>query len=247
MVAAAVVVVALAAGAVAYVLLRSNRSTPVAPAAAVAQFRALQGSSPATGVPAPGVYTYAASGWECAGIGSLCLRRSLPHRASVIVARRGDMLTIQVDLSQQHLESQRFRVTARGRLLVWQRTRISILGVTQDDAHSLTPPTTLSLPAVLHAGERWTQAFRDQAIPVTTTNTVTRRATMTVSGRTVPVWLVSSDSRTGGAHPGTEHDTAWHSTQLGLDAAFTISRRIGGTFPYRLQASARLLGLHPAR
>lgn len=243
----AVVVIAVVAGVAAYVLVRDNHSTPVAASAAVSQYRALQGSIPPAGAPAPGVYTYATSGWECAGIGSLCLRRSLPHRASVIVTRRGDMLTIQVDLSQQHLEAQRYRITPRGRLLVWQRTRISILGVTQDDAHTLSPETTLSLPAVLHAGERWTQTFNDEAIPVTTTNTVTRRQTVAVSGHAIPVWLVTSDSRTGGAHPGTEHDTDWHSTQLGLDVEFTISRRIGGNFPYRLQASGRLLSLRPAR
>src|SRR5438105_2792552 len=119
-----VVLLGLAAAA-AYLVLRDQTSTPVAPGTAIRQYLALQGASPATGVPAPGVYTYATSGWECAGIGALCIRRSLPHRASVIVARRGDQLTVEVELSQQHLEAQRYRVTSRGRLLVWQRTRIS--------------------------------------------------------------------------------------------------------------------------
>jgi hypothetical protein len=126
------VVVALvaAAGVVAFLVLRGNGSTPVGRNGAVARYIAVQGSHPATGVPPPGVYTYALSGWECAGLGSLCLHRSLPHRAVVVVARHGRLLTVEVDLSAQHLEAQRFRITPHGRLLVWQRTRISILGVT---------------------------------------------------------------------------------------------------------------------
>jgi hypothetical protein len=125
-------------------------------------------------VPPPGVYTYALSGWECAGLGSLCLHRSLPHRAVVVVARHGRLLTVEVDLSAQHLEAQRFRITPHGRLLVWQRTRISILGVTQDDAHAIAPPTTLSLPARLSVGERWTQAFHEEDLAVHTSSRVAR-------------------------------------------------------------------------
>jgi hypothetical protein len=242
-VAAALAVVAVAA---AYVVVRGNRSTPVPRDRAVARFRALQGSSPATGLPAPGVYIYATSGWECAGVGSLCVRRSLPRRAAVIVTRHGQFLEIEIDLSAQHLEAQRYRITPQGRLLVWQRTRISILGVTQNDAHAITPPTTLALPARLRTGERWTQRFTDDALPVSTRNVVVADRPVTVAGRRVAAWEVVSTSVTGGAHPGTERDEAWHSTRLGLDLRFTISRRIGGTFPYRLQASARLLDLRPA-
>jgi hypothetical protein len=241
-----VVAIVAVAGAVVFVVLRGNGSTPVGRGRALDRYRALQGSAPATGVPAPGVYTYATSGWECAGVGSLCLRRSLPHRASVIVARHGALLTIETDLSAQHLEAQRYRVTARGRVLVWQRTRISILGVTQDDAHSIAPPTTLALPARLFTGERWTQRFTDQSLPVSGTNVVVAAAPVTVAGARLPAWRIVSTSVTGGAHPGTERDVAWHSARLGLDLRFTISRRIGGTFPYRLRASARLLSVRPA-
>jgi len=242
-----VIAIAAAAGAVAFLVLRGNGSTPVGRNRAVARYVALQGSHPPAGVPAPGVYTYALSGWECAGLGSLCLHRSLPHRAAVVIARHGPLLTVEVDLSAQHLEAQRYRITSRGRLLVWQRTRISILDVTQDDAHAIAPPTTLALPARLFAGERWTQAFHDEALPVQTTNTVAREGRVRVAGRSLPAWEIVSTSVTGGAHPGTERDVSWHSTRLGLDLRFSISRRITGTFPYRLEASARLLGLRPLR
>jgi hypothetical protein len=241
------VAIAAVAGAVVFLVLRGNGSTPVGRSRAVARYVALQGSDPATGVPAPGVYTYATSGWECGGVGGLCLHRSLPHRAVVVVARRGPLLTVETDLSAQHLEAQRFRIVPRGRLLVWQRTRISILGITQDDAHAIAPPTTVSLPARLFAGERWTQAFRDEELPVRTASRVVRRGRVPVAGRPLPAWEVVSTSVTGGAHPGTERERSWHSQALGLDLRFAISRRIGGTFPYRLEVSARLLQVRPLR
>ena len=242
-----VVAIAAVAGAVAYLLLRGNSSTPVGRGPAIARYAALQGSAAPTGVPAPGVYTYATSGWECGGIGSLCLHRSLPHRAVVVVARRGPYLTVETDLSAQHLEAQRFRITPRGRLLVWERARISLLGITQDDAHAIAPPTTVSVPARLFAGERWIQAFHDEKLPVRTSSRVIRRGRVTVAGRSLPAWEVVSSSVTGGAHPGTERDESWHSPTLGLDLRFSISRRIGGTFPYRLEVTARLLRVTPLR
>jgi hypothetical protein len=246
-IAAVLVIVLVGGGVTAYLLLRSNSSTPVAPARAVARFRLLQGTAAPVGVPAPGVYTYSLSGWECGGIGGFCPHRGLPHRAELIVTRHGPLLTIETDLSAQHLEAQRYRLTAAGRLLVWQRTRITILGVTEDDQHAVVPPTTLALPARLTAGRRWVQRFSDAAVTVVSRNLVERRATVNVGGTPVSTWLIRSVSTTGGPHPGTERDLDWHSQALGLDVRFTIARDITGAFPYHLRAAARLISLTPAR
>lgn len=228
-------------------LAQAGHSTPVALRNALADYRALQGSQPPAGRPAPGVYTYAVAGWECAGVGPICLHRTLPRRAYLIVARSGPLLTIQVELSLQHLEAQRYRLTGTGRLLTWQRTRITILGVTQDDAGAISPPTTLALPATLRPGVHWTQRFTALGLPVRSANLVTGRRAVPVAGRNLPAWRIVSDSVTGGAHPGTERDVSWHSQALGLDLRFGIHRVIGGTFPYRLQLWASLLGTAPAR
>jgi hypothetical protein len=244
---AVVVVVVLVGAGVAVYLLRSNTSTPVAPAKAVARFRLLQGTAPPAGVPAPGVYTYALSGWECGGLGGFCPHRSLPHRAEVLVTRHGQLLTIEIDLSAQHLEAQRYRLTAAGRLLAWQRTRITLFGVTEDDQHAVEPPTTLSLPARLAVGRRWVQRFSDAAVKVVSRNVVEQRATVDVAGTAVPTWLVESTSTTTGPHPGTERDLDWHSQALGLDVRFTITRDITGAFPYHLRAFAHLISLRPAQ
>jgi len=73
------------------------------------------------------------------------------------------------------------------------------------------------------------------------------RIQITVAGRTLDTFVIQSDSVTGGAHAGTEHDVAWHAQDLGLDVRQTVSRRIGGAFPYRLEASATLAEFSPSR
>jgi hypothetical protein len=230
----------------AYLAYRSRDSSPVAEQSALARYRAVQGSVQAVGAPAPGVYIYAVSGWECAGVGPLCLHRSLPDRAYAVVTRRGDLLTVELELSREHLEAQRFRLVPRGSLLVWRRTRLAILGVSQDDAHAITPPTTLAVPRRLRPGSRWSQRFHDGGLPVAVENRITGRRTLTLGdGSRLATFEVERRSKTGGAHPGTEVDVAWRSQALQLDARMSIVRHIKGVFPYRLEATATLLSTHP--
>jgi len=114
------------------------------------------------------------------------------------------------------------------------------------DRHGVTP-ATLALPRRLVPGARWPQAYHVGTLAVSTTNEVLRRATVDVGERRVAAVVIRSDSRTAGPHPGTEHDLAWHAPALGLDLRLQLKRRIGGTFPYTLDADATLLGLTPAR
>jgi hypothetical protein len=232
----------------AYLLFRSRGSTPVAETSAVARYRQTQATPVPTGAPAPGVYVYAVSGWECAGVGPLCVHRSLPDRAYAVVTRHGDLLTVELELSQEHLEAQRFRLTSRGDLLVWQRTRLSILGISRDDAHAITPAATLSVPRRLRPGSHWTQRFHVGGLPVSVENRITRRRTSTLGdGSTLATFEVESRSKTGGAHPGTEVDVDSRSQALHLDARMSIVRHLNGVFPYRLEATATLLSTQPRR
>ena len=80
----AVVVLAallLAAGFVAYEYRRSTHSTPVSEQRALQRFRDAQGGRPGALQPRPGVYRYAVTGWECAGVGPLCLSGARCPRA----------------------------------------------------------------------------------------------------------------------------------------------------------------------
>jgi len=223
---------------------RAERSTPVTVGAAVRAFRA--SGSALGGRPAPGVYRYAVSGFECAGVGPVCLHRPLPHRAYLIITRHGPELTIELDLSAQHAETQRYRLTAAGRMLEWQRTKLSILGVSQDDA-ARTVPATLALPARLRPGLRWTQAFHASEVRVRGRNTILPARTVTIGGRRETCLTVVADSITTGPHPGTEDDRDCIVPGSLLDVRFSIDRRITGTFPYRLRLTAVLRSLAPQR
>ena len=235
----------LVAGFGVYEYRHSTHSTPVSEQRALARFHAAQGDRPGALRPRPGVYAYAVDGWECAGVGPLCLRRALPPRAYLVVSQRGSTLQLELDLSAEHRESARYDVRAGARYETWQDTLISFAGVAQESAVA-TVPATLALPAVLTVGRRWTQRFHVSKLPVRSDNRVLRRETVSVAGRPVGTYVVASDSVTGGAHPGTERDVAWHAPALGLDLRQTISRRIGGAFPYRLEATATLERLAPA-
>jgi hypothetical protein len=240
-------VVALVAAVVSYEIIHSRHSTPVAEQAAIARYRDVQGSTAPTGSPPPGVYAYDISGWECAGVGPLCLHRSLPKRAYAIVTRKGDRLTIEIDLSQEHLEAARWRITSRGRLLEWERAKISILGVSQDDAHGIDPPTTLAVPAKPRLHETWSQTFHDSSLPVHVVNSIPREQTLEIGGKPLTTWVIVSANVTGGAHAGTEGDVDWQDVATGLDAKMTIDRRINGAFPYRLEVTGTLRSTVPVR
>ena len=243
---AAALVVAVGAGAAVYVWRTSGHSTPVSQNAAVERYRTETQAAPSGRPPRTGVYPYAVDGWECAGVGPLCLHRTLPQRAELIVTRGRAGLTLELDVSAEHVEAQRFAERPGGRYLSWRRTKLTFAGVTQDDAHATTP-ATLALPAKLHVGQRWTARFHDSGLPVVSTSTVLRRATVDVGGRSFPTFVIQSVSTTGGPHPGTDRELAWHSEQLGLDLRLQITREIHGVFPYRMQASTQLLDLTPAR
>jgi hypothetical protein len=249
LVAGAAVVVVGAAGA-AIVVRRAREASPaVSRTAALRDLRAQTATTAApapSGPPAPGVYDYAVRGRECAGVAGLSLCRALPSRARVVITRSGSTLLVEMYLSQAHVEAQRFDVRPDGRYLTWQRADISFAGIGQDDRHAVTP-ATLALPARLAPGVHWPQAFHVGTLAVTATNEVLRRETVDVGGTRVHAVVIRSDSRTAGAHPGTEADLTWHAPSLGLDLRLQVRRRIGGTFPYRLDADATLLELTPAR
>jgi hypothetical protein len=212
--------------------------------AAVNEFRQAAGGS-VSGPPLPGVYSYSLSGKECAGVAGVHLCRPFPPHARMILTRQPGTVTIELDLSQDHIETSRYLVRADGRYLASQRTKI-VFGIAQDDKAS-TVPATLALPAALRVGLHWTQRFSTGGLPVVTDNSVARQTTMKIGGVKVMVYEIEADSKTGGAHPGTENDVTWHSPSAGLDVRLAIHRRIGGVFPYTMDLDATLESLKPLK
>ncbi len=241
LVAVGLLAVALAAGVITWRQL-STRSSAVSLSSAVNEFKQAATGS-VTGPPRPGVYTYALRGNECARIAGLPLCRAFPSHARMILTRKPGTITLELDLSQDHLEMSRFAVHPDGLYLAWQRTRV-VFGIAQDDA-TPTIPATLALPATLRVGQHWTQRFFAGSLPVVTTNQVTRQATMLIGGSNVTVYEIDASSKIGGAHQGTESDITWHSPGSGLDVRLIVHRRIGGIFPYTMDVDATLLSLKP--
>ena len=222
------VLLVAAAGAAAVLLLRkgSTSSPAVAPARVASRL------APGV-VPRAGVYRYEQSGYEQAKAGPLTIHRRFPATGLLVVSGSGHVVQQEWRYSKQHLEATRDRVTAKGSYVIWERTRLTMV-ITQDEAHAATPPT-LSEPAHLHVGQRWVQDY--------TVGGVRSRSRNDVTGRCGDgCFVVVADSTVAGAHPGTEHDVSWESPATGLTLRETIDRRIGGTFPYRMHLTLRLLG-----
>jgi hypothetical protein len=184
-------------------------------------------------VPAAGVYRYAQSGYEQAKAGPLTLRRRFPATGLLVVSGSGHVVQEEWRYSKQHLEATRDRVTATGSYVIWQRTRLTMV-VTQDEAHPA-KPATLSEPAHPHVGQQWVQNYTVGGVHSISRNRVTGRCGANC-------FVVVADSTVTGAHPGTEHDVTWENAKTGLTVRETIDRRIGGSFPYRMQLTLRLLG-----
>jgi hypothetical protein len=237
----ALVVEVLAAGFVVWRPL-ATRSSAVTVGTAVSKFKQAANGS-VGGPPRPGVYTYALRGKECAIILGLPLCRAFPSRARMILTRKPRTITIEIDYSQDHSETSRYMIRSDGLYLAWQRTRL-VYGITQDDA-MLTTPATMALPVTPHVGLHWTQRFSAGGLQVVITNQVTRHATLRIGGLETAVYEIDANSTIGGAHPGTETDVTWHSPSSGLDARLMVHRRIGGSFPYTMDADMTLLSLKP--
>jgi hypothetical protein len=242
---AAVILLVVVAGAAGYVAWQARQTSPPASVAdALRSYRADPGDQ--GGTPRPGVYDYRVHGSECAGLGPLKFCRTLPPRAAMIVTRHGSQLTFELRLSADHIEAQRYDERPDGRYLTWQRAFIRFAGIGQDDRTPTVPPT-LALPADPHVGQRWTQQFMAEQLPVAVINVVSGHAALDIGGTTVQTFVIDASNTTGGAHPGTERDRSWHDMASGLDVRLQVARNIGGVFPYTLNADATLLDLEPAR
>jgi hypothetical protein len=219
---------------------RAGSSTPVSEDDALASFRDAGGTAGdrGRGIPAPGVYTYRQSGSERGGAGPLSISRGLPAQARYVVTLVPEGYQEELDISEQHKEGVRFRVTKAGTRATWRRTDVTFLGIGRDDRRDLVPPP-LQLPARLPPGRTWSGRYVAGELPVSYRSEVLRRESVQVGGRRLPVVVYRSSSDTGGAHPGTRVDTIWWSPALALPLRWSIDMRIRGTV--RLDTRADLV------
>jgi hypothetical protein len=238
-------VVVLAAGAAAYGWHRAGESDAVPPSAAVAAFRADPGP-PADDAPAPGVYTYAVSGWECGGVGPVCLRRELPAVGQLTMRRTDGGISEQLFLSEQHGEGRTLVRGEGGWRLAEQWSDLTFLGLGRE-TRDAAEPRPLVLPDDLADGRTWTEAYRLREVPVEVEARVARHETVDVGGEPVEAVVIEAVTTMGGALAGTIRETTWYAPSLGMDVRRVVSRRIDGSFRYELELDARLTDAIPAR
>jgi hypothetical protein len=233
-----VLVAAAVAGGVAW--RSASSSDPVPPSAAVAAYRASPGEQPAAAdVPRPGVWSYAVTGWECGGIGPVCLRRDLPATAQLTIRRDGGGIQERLFLSEQHGEGRSLVAGDGGWRLVEQWSDLTFLGLGRETTDAATPPP-LVLASDLAPGRSWSSSYRLREVPVEATSRVLREERVDVGGMAVPTVVVQTDTRMGGALEGTIRETTWFAPSLGVDARRQVSRRIDGSFRFELELDARL-------
>lgn len=225
---------------------RAGSSTPVDQDAAVREFRTAGGAEAPTrpGMPRPGVYRFHQSGSEQGGIGPVKLSRGLPATALYVITPAPGGYREDLDISEQHIESVRLRVGPAGAREVSRRTKVTFLGVGQDDRRDLTP-APLRFPRRLAVGATLTVRYAASALPVTVHSRVLRADTVEIEGRRLPVRVVQSVSDTGGAHPGRRTDTLWWSPALSLPLRWTIDMDITGVATLRTRADLTLESLTP--
>jgi hypothetical protein len=243
---ALVVVLLAAVGAGIWLWQRAGESTPVSQESALRDFREEGGGAAAApGIPAAGVYTYRQDGSERGGVGPAHISRDLPDEARYVVTGADGGYRAELGMSQEHIEGVTIRVGEAGSREVARRTKVTFLGFGRDDRRALRPPP-LWLPARLSAGRTWGGSYTAGELPVTYRNRVLRRDAVEVDGRRWAVWVVRSDSRTGGVHPGERTDTWWWSPRIALPLRWTIDMRIGGPASLETRATLDLVSATPA-
>ncbi|MFN8111328.1 MAG: hypothetical protein U0Y82_16030 [Thermoleophilia bacterium] len=240
--------VAAVAGAGGWAWYRATHSTPVGLAAAVGEFRGdhVTAGAMGPGLPAAGVYTYRATGWERANMGPVHLSRNVPAQGQDVVTPSPGGFTSELRLSGEHLESNRYRMRDGALWVTWQRTNVTFLGVGRDDKRTL-KPAVLAVPRTPRPGMHWDVSHTSWLLHITGTARVEGTASLTVDGRDVPVVIIRTDTVTKGAHGGPLHQRMWWAPSLGLPVRVVTDTTLSGVVGYRSHIELWLNATQPAR
>jgi hypothetical protein len=220
----------------------AQSSTLASEDTALADFhaRAAQGSfKPRPGVPTPGVYHFRQSGSETAGSGPLTVSRDLPPEAVYIAS--STKLGYHEDLrhSQEHVEEVQFAVNPTGTVAVWRRSKVTFLGIGEDDKAAVTPPA-LDHPADLTVGRKWGSTYVNGKTTVTYHGEVLSKGSVTLDGHAVPTYLLRTDSTFDGPIAGTRRDDVTFAPTLALPVAWKIAQDTSGAADYSIRAELQL-------
>ena len=226
----------------------AQTSTAADQGTALSEFR--EKAVPATparpGVPASGVYRYRASGSESAGSGVLSASRPLPDEALYIITPRQGGYHEDLRLSEEHVEEADFVVGSRGTTATWRRTKVTFLGVGADDRDDVQPPS-MDHPSKLAVGRSWAGSYNLGSLKIDYTGKVTGKETAQLDGKSVPVFVLRTDSTFTGSTPGSRTDEIRWSPALSLPVAWSIDQKTGGDAEFSISADLALVSGTPQR
>lgn len=226
----------------------AHSSTAADQGGALADYRAKAGTevTPPPGMPAPGVYRYRALGSESAGSGVVSATRPLPAEALYIISPITGGYHEDLRLSQEHLEEARYRVDDGAARVLWRRTKVTFLGVGEDDRSEVTPPS-IDRPATLSVGRRWGGRYVLGALSVEYRGRVISKGTATLDGTRIPIVVLRTESTFAGRTPGTRTDIVRWSPTLSLPVTWSIAQKTGGVADFAITADLRLQSGTPLR
>ena len=107
--------------------------------------------------------------------------------------------------SQEHVEEAQFAVNPTGTLALWRRSKVTFLGIGEDDKAAVTPPA-LDHPADMTVGRKWGSTYVNGKTTVTYHGEVLSKGSVTLDGHAVPTYLLRTDSTFDGPIHGTRRD-----------------------------------------
>ncbi len=226
----------------------ANSSTAADGDSALADYRALgvTDTTPVRGAPAPGVYRYRAVGTERAGSGVLSAERPLPAQAVYLISPIAGGYHEDLRLSEEHVEEARFAVSDDAVSATWRRTKVTFLGIGTDDRSDVNP-ASVDHPTTFTVGKSWGGRYSLGELGVEYRGTVVSKGTATLDGKTIPVFVLRTDSTFTGATPGTRTDLIHWSPDLSLPVTWSIDQKTGGASEYEISADLELESGTPQR
>lgn len=227
---------------------QARTSTPVSVSEALGTFRHDGDASAAVPRfgPAPGVYTYRASGSEAGTVGPLRIRRPVPADARLVATPAPGGFQTELQVSKEHIEGYRFRVQGDWAVLAWRRVDVTFLGVGRDDRNPVRGSARW-IPLRPRVGMTWTLDFWTRSLHATGTGRVTGRRTVTVDGARRTVYLIDLRTTTAGAHGGPRRETLWWSPEDRLPLRWVSTTRLDGVVGFRSHMDMTAASLRPAR
>ncbi len=223
---------------------RLHRSEAASASAALADVRDAKGEP--AGLPATGVFHYAAGGDERIGFGPLSVGRKLPKDALLVVTPSPNSRFVDLQLSSDHAEGWRIQTSDAGVKGIARTIQVGTFGYKREVSGNAVPPVLLR-PAKLRRGLKWQSVYKVGAIVFHRESAVVGRATLTVAGRAVRTFVIrTKETVTGGLH-GDETRKEWWAPTLGVDVRVEWHRNLDGKIVNILSATLELTKVDPVR